>query len=141
MTYELPVERGKIREFARAVHARHPAHAGADAIIPPTYLTMARLAWEPRAEDPTASAEIDMRRVLHGEEEYVFHGPPPTAGRTLQVSSRLERTWQKPGKRGGMMRFLLVVAEFRDEAGRLVAEQRSTLVETAKAPPAPGAGS
>ena len=133
MTYELPIERGKIREFARAVQSRDPAHQGADAVVPPTYLTIGRLLWEPREENPLASIDIDLRRILHGEEEYVFHGPPPRAGQTLTVSTRIDRQWEKEGKRGGTMRFVLVVNEFRDERGELVAEQRSTLVQTSKA--------
>jgi hypothetical protein len=36
------------------------------------------------------------------------------------------------------MRFGTVVTEFRDEHGTLIAEQRSTVVETAGPPSAPG---
>ena len=49
------------------------------------------------------------------------------------MSTRIDRQWEKEGKRGGTMRFVLVVNEFRDERGELVAEQRSTLVQTSKA--------
>ena len=75
-----------------------------------------------------------MRRVLHGEEEYIFHGPPPRAGQTLTVEARLGERWEKEGKRGGTMRFARVINEFRDAAGNLVAEQRSVVVETARPP-------
>lgn len=134
MTYEFPIERSKIREFARATHSRADAHRGERPIIPPTFLTAARLAWEPRAQSPLAQLDLDMRRILHAEEEYVFHGPPPAAGQTMHVDTRLVDQWEKEGKRSGKMRFVLVVNEFRDDAGTLIAEQRSTLVETSKAP-------
>ncbi len=42
--------------------------------------------------------------------------------------------WTKEGRRGGTMRFITTVNEFRDAAGVLVAEQITTLVETGKAP-------
>jgi N-terminal half of MaoC dehydratase len=133
MTFEMPVELGKVREFARAVRSRHPDHRGSEASMPPTMLTCARLLWQPRAQDPIAELGFDMRRLLHGEEEYVFHGPPPRVGQVLEVSTRIADAYEKPGMRGGVMRFGVVVSEFRDEEGALVAEQRTVYIETAKA--------
>lgn len=132
--YEFPIERGKIREFARATKSRNPDYDGADAVVPATFLTTARLTWEPAEENPMSSLGFALARVLHGEEEYIFHGPPPAAGQTLQVTTRLAEQYEKEGKRGGKMRFAVIVNEFHDASGRLVAEQRTTAVETAQAP-------
>ena len=134
MSYEMPLERGKVREFARATQSRNPAYDGPAAIIPATFLTHARLAWEPRAQAVIDRLGFDMRRILHGEEEYVFHGPPPSVGQTLTVETRLDEQWEKEGRRGGTMRFARVVNEYRDAAGVLVAEQRSVIVETGRPP-------
>ena len=134
MTYELPIERGKVREFARATQSRNPDHAGPDAVIPPTFLTHARLAWEPREQAQIERLGFDLRRILHGEEEYLFHGPPPQVGQVLTVETRTDERWEKEGKRGGTMRFARIVNEFRDAGGQLVAEQRSVIVETARPP-------
>lgn len=133
MTFTLPIERGKIREFARAAHSQDSAYDRVDAVVPPTFLTVARQFWEPIAESPIAATGFDLRRLLHGEEEFVFHGPPVHAGQTLTADSRLESTSEKEGKRGGRMRLATFVTEFRDETGLLVAEQRTTLLETGKA--------
>lgn len=132
--YEIPIERGKIREFARAAKSKHPDYDGPNAVIPPTFLTTAGMTWCPPGESAMAQLGFELARVLHGEEEYIFHGPPPTAGQTLQVTSRLAERYEKEGKRGGTMRFAVVVTEYRDADGTLVAEQRTTAVETAKAP-------
>ena len=133
MSYEIPIERGKIREFARAAQSRNPAYDGPEAVIPPTFLTTAGNFWA--TERHAASGlGFELARVLHGEEEYEFFGPPPRAGQTLTVSSRLGDQWEKEGKRGGKMRFAKIVTEYRDESGTLVAEQRTTLLETAKPP-------
>lgn len=134
MSYEIPIERGKVMEFARATQSKNPAYSDADPVIPPTFLTTAGMVWEPRDQSAMASLDIDLRRVLHGEEEYVFHGPPPRAGQTLTVSSRLGEQWEKEGKRGGTMKFARIVREYRDESGTLVAEQTTTLVQTARPP-------
>jgi hypothetical protein len=132
--YTMPIERGKIREFARAAMAPDPAYDAPDAVVPPTFLTTASLTWEPPGELDLGDLELDLRRVLHGEEEYVFHGPLPRAGQTLEVTTRLGDVYRKPGRRGGDLTFVTIVHEFRSTAGELVAEQRTTLVQTSQAP-------
>ena len=129
--FEMPVERGKIREFARAAQSRNEAYSGPEAVIPPTFLTTAAMSWEPAGASPAAELGFDLRRVLHGEEEYIFHGPLPRAGDTLQVTGRLGDRWEKEGRRGGVMRFARIIHEFRSPDGTLVAEQRTTVIETA----------
>jgi hypothetical protein len=134
MSFEVPIERGKVMEFARATQSKNPAYSTAAPVIPPTFLTTAGMVWEPREENVMAQLDIDIRRILHGEEEYVFHGPPPRAGQTLIVTSRLGDQWEKEGKRGGTMKFARMVREYRDESGNLVAEQTTTLVQTSRPP-------
>jgi hypothetical protein len=126
--YEIVVERGKIAEFAAAMQSQDPAYAGPCAIVPPTFLMSSSL-WAP--EGAAVDVGFDRKRLLHGEQEFIFHGPPPRAGQVLRVSDRLVDRYEKPGKRGGMMRFAVVVTEYRGEDGTLVAEARKTLIETA----------
>jgi hypothetical protein len=132
--YEMLVERGKIREFARATNSRNPEYLDdPHAVSPPTFLTTSQF-WSPPDSAAFRAAKIDMKRLLHGEQEYVFHGAPPKAGTKLTVQSRIEDIFEKVGKRGGTMTFVISVQEFRDETGRLVAEARSTAIETGRAP-------
>ncbi len=63
---------------------------------------------------------------------------PPRAGARLVGTSRIEQIYEKEGKRGGAMTFAVMVTEFRDESGKVVAEARLTGVETAR-PPGEGA--
>jgi hypothetical protein len=130
--YEWPIEFGKVREFAQAVKSKNTAHLGDQAVIPPTFLTTARLVWEPADQSAIAHLGFDMARVLHGEEEYEFFGRLPQAGQVLQVESRVEAQFEKPGGRGGTMRFAVVVNEFSDAGGTPVARQRTTVIETAE---------
>jgi hypothetical protein len=134
MSYEVPIERGKVMEFARATKSTNVAYLQDVPVIPPTFLTTARLVWEPVEQNPLAELGLDMRRLLHGEEEFVFHGPLPRAGQALRVEARLDDQWERQGKRGGRMRFVRVINEFRDASGRLVAEQSTTVIETSRAP-------
>ena len=127
--YEMVVERGKIAEFAAAMQSQNPAYAGPGAIVPPTFLMSGSL-WAP--EGAAVDVGFDRRRLLHGEQEFIFHGPPPRADQVLTVSDQIVDRYSKPGKRGGMMRFAVVVTEYRGEDGTLVAEARKTLIETAQ---------
>ena len=130
----MPVERGKIREFARACMSKDPAYVDAPApVSPPTVLTTVNF-WMGSGTSPLAQLNIDLRRLLHGGQEYVFHGPPPRAGTELTFQTRVDKIYEKEGKRGGTMSFVDTVTEFRDPAGTLVAEARSTAIETGQAP-------
>jgi hypothetical protein len=130
VSYDVPIERGKVREFARAAKSRNPEYEGIDAVIPPTFLTTAGNLWA-AGTHPAAELGFDLGRVLHGEEEFEFFGPPPKVGQILTASTRLAEQWNKEGKRGGRMRFAKIVTEYLDESGELVAAQRTTVLETA----------
>src|SRR5581483_12221725 len=93
--FDLHVELGKVREFARAVKCDHPSYVSDDRpVIPPTFLTTT-LHWEldvPNA-NPWSLLHVDQRRGLHAEQEYVFHGPPPRAGTRLRARSKIAEVY------------------------------------------------
>ncbi|MBJ7336534.1 MaoC family dehydratase N-terminal domain-containing protein [Mycolicibacterium sp.] len=126
--WEVVVERGKIAEFADAMLSDDPVYRGPDAIIPPTFLTSGAR-WAP----PGVRVDVgfDRKRLLHGEQEYTFHGSPPGAGDVLVAQERIIDRFSKPGKRGGEMRFATVITEYRNAAGTLVAAAKATFIETA----------
>jgi hypothetical protein len=97
-------------------------------MIPPTFLTTAAR-WAP----PGSRVDVgfDRKRLLHGEQEYVFHTPPPRSGDVLTAHERIVDRFSKPGKRGGTMRFATVLTEYRSSDGTLVAEAKATFIETA----------
>ncbi len=129
----MDVERGKIREFARATGSRNPAYLEDERpVVPPTFLTT-QLIPQGGDADVMRLAAVDLQRGLHAEQEYIFHGPPPRAGARLTFSTTVTDMYEKQGRRGGAMTFVVMVTEFRDEAGRLVAEARNTVVETSPA--------
>jgi hypothetical protein len=135
MPYPMPIERGKIREFARATGSSAAEYL--ENPNPPVPLTFLRTStfWEPPGSvSPLSGLKLNLSRILHGEQEYEFFGPPPSAGSELTVASHLESVTEKEGRRGGTMRFITVVQDFTDASGKLVARGRSTLIETARAP-------
>jgi hypothetical protein len=129
--FDFPIELGKVREFTRAIASRVPAFADGS-VTPPTFL-MAADHWQTRSNAPWGDRRPNLARLLHAEQEFVFHGPPPPVGTQLRGHARIDKRYVKEGKRGGTMTFTELVTEYHDESDRLVAEVRSTLVETSKA--------
>ena len=134
--FDLFVEHGKVREFARATHATHPSHFRGETQYPPATFLTTTLFWQELVEgaNPWTKVKLDPKRGLHAEQEYVFYGPPPAAGTRLTCRSRIESIYEKEGRRGGNLTFAVMVTEFRDPTGKLVAEARLTGVETEKPP-------
>ncbi len=130
--FPMAIERGKVREFARATMSAQADYLD-DPVppIPPTFLTTVAF-WSPPGRSVFSKVKLDLRRLLHGGQEYTFHGPPPVAGTELSVQTRVDDIYEKEGKRGGVMTFVVTVTEFRDPSGRLVAEARSTAIQTGK---------
>jgi len=73
-------------------------------------------------------------RGLHAEQEFVFFGPPPRAGTRLHARSTISEVFEKEGRRGGTMMFAVMVTDFLDDHGVVVAQSKMTGVETARAP-------
>jgi hypothetical protein len=132
--YEMYVEIGKIREFAKATKSSNVAHlTGEHPVVPPTFL-MTMMAWQGEGNSVWHGVDRDLSRQLHGEQEFVFHGEPPRAGTRLRVSERMEDIYEKTGKRGGSMLFSVIVTEFHDESGQLVATATMTQIRTGQVP-------
>lgn len=137
--YEMDIERGKIRSFARAMNAPIPDFVeGENPVIPATFLVTAGYSWGYTLERPRGTVleqvDHDLSIPLHAEEAYVFHGPPPRAGDRLTCRTSLEDVRTKSGAKGGELTFLTMLTEFRNHSGNLVAEQRATTVTTGQSP-------
>ena len=130
---EMLVERSKIREFATACMTDNPAYLDDhEPVSEPTFLTTKNF-WGRGGDSPVSRLGIDFRRLLHGGDEFTFHGPPPRAGTVLTFTTRIADAYEKEGKRGGTMTFYELVTEFVDESGTLVAEEKTTMIITGKA--------
>ena len=123
------VGREKLREFAAAVRADHPAHhdvAAAralghpDVIAPPTFaVVIAQRAEAQLVEDPAAG--IDFSRVVHAEERFTHHRPIH-AGDELVTVLHVDSITERAG-----LAMVSTRCEIADAAGEPVATVRSTL--------------
>ena len=128
------VERGKIREFAHAIKDEDPlyfdeSHAAREAggIMPPVTFLQTLAHWDDGRGRPRVP--FDLKRVLHGEQEYEFL-KPIHAGDTLTAVSRIVDVYDKPGRRGGTMTFAVAETEYKNQRGELVARARQITIET-----------
>lgn len=142
ITFDLPVEAEHVKKFAEAVGENNPIHFDVNAareqglpniVAPPTF-TVTQIFHVPRTErERRLGAGLDYKRVLHGEQEFVYERLP-FAGETLKGRMRITKDFEKEGKRGGTMRFVTYESKFMDAEGDDVLTARYTLIETAKDP-------
>jgi hypothetical protein len=75
------------------------------------------------------SREANGGTILHAEQHFEYHRAVH-AGEVLSISVRPGRTWEKQGRRGGLLHFGESVTEYRAEDGELVVTVRSVGVRT-----------
>lgn len=126
----MKIEFGKIREFAKAVKDPNPAYQDErTCVAPPTFLmTMAH--WIGDLGATRSAVKLDYRRLLHGEQEFEYVAPI-RPGDALTFRSRTKDVFEKQGKRGGTMLFVISETEFTNQRGEVVAYLRNTAIETA----------
>lgn len=132
-----PVERGKLRELARALQDEDPvwsdagaaADAGFTAIpLPPTFTVVADHWRSAGALEAALALGADLGRLLHGEAAWELLAPI-RVGDELTATTRVGAITSREGRRGGTMTLASLETEYRDGAGGLVARRRDTLIE------------
>jgi acyl dehydratase len=138
----LPVERGKVMEFARAVKSKNPLHfdrdaaeaAGFDDIVAPlTFSTVSAHYNGGDAADLPRELGLDLARMVHGEQRWVFHRPL-VAGDSLHGLRQVVAAWRKASRSGGEMTFVAVAIDYRDEADEPVLREETLMIELPKRP-------
>jgi peroxisomal enoyl-CoA hydratase 2 len=74
-------------------------------------------------------AGFDLRYVLHGGQEFVFERPL-FAGDVLTPEPGEMTNYEKPGRRGGTMKFIDTETVYRDQRGAIVLRVKSTIIQT-----------
>ncbi|MBX6378241.1 MAG: MaoC family dehydratase N-terminal domain-containing protein [Clostridia bacterium] len=131
-----PVELGKVREFARAIGEDNPVFYDearareAGFAAPPAPLTFAEtLRFWSDAPPVYEQLGLDLRFVLDGGREFEYRRPV-VAGEVLSAVTKVVDVYEKAGKRGGTMTFVILETTFVDEKGEVVLLSRQTLIQT-----------
>lgn len=132
--YAVTVERGKIKEFARAIGDLNPfylddrvgrASEWGDIIAPPTF----PITFRDETGDTGALLRdlgVDISRVLHGEQEFALLAPI-RPGETYLCRSKVLDIYEKTG-RSGPMAFVVRETAVTDRSNEVVATLRHVMV-------------
>ena len=132
--YPVTVERGKIKEFARAIGDLNPfylddrvgaASEWGDLIAPPTFAVTFR---DETADTGAMLRDLgtDISRILHGEQEFELFCPLQP-GQTYLCRARIVDIYEKSG-RSGPMAFVVRETSITDRANEVVAAMRAITV-------------
>jgi acyl dehydratase len=136
--YQVPIEWGAIRQFARSLYSSHPDWMDNPlAVVPPTFLLSAGYHWgyileRPPKDSDLASIDQSQGSGTDGEQEFLFFGEPPRANTVLTASTHVADHFFKEGRSGGRLEFFVMQTDFRDATGRMVARWRPTSIRTEK---------
>jgi acyl dehydratase len=126
------IERGRLRAFAEAIGEQDPLYSDVTAAqaaghpdlpVPPSFLFGLELDG-PDSFGWLAALEVDLRRVLHGEQRFEYHRVAH-AGETLTARSKITDVYSK---RGGALDFIVRRTAVTAADGSAVADLTSTIV-------------
>lgn len=127
--YVFEVENRHVRQFSAAVgdgnlvykdeaYAEQSAYEGL--IVPPTFPVAMS---DGNVELPL---ELDHRRMLHGEQEFIYY-KPIRPGDRLHCQMKVSDLYDREGK-SGKMQFLVLDTEMKDTEGELVCVSRMNII-------------
>jgi hypothetical protein len=120
-----PVEWGKVREFARAVH---DPRLGREPPVPPLTFPVV-LSAEFIERFVSELLPLDRRRTVHGEQEYEYVRPLQV-GQIVRCRAKILRDEIKRGQRGGRMRLVTVEVKLSDDkSDETIGYERMTAIE------------
>ncbi|HSW18340.1 MAG TPA: MaoC family dehydratase N-terminal domain-containing protein [Ramlibacter sp.] len=129
---QLPIERSRLRFFAKAIGETDPVYTDVaaardagypDLPAPPTFLFAAELD-SGALERMLEQLQIPIAKLLHGEQSFTYHRAA-CVGDTVTVRSRIEDIYDK---KNGALEFVVKTSHATNQQGELVAELRSVLV-------------
>ena len=129
---ELPIERSRLKFFAKAIGETDPVYTDLTAArsagypdlpAPPTFLFAAELD-SGANERLLAELDIPLPKLLHGEQGFTYHHPV-CVGDTVTVRSRIEDIYDK---KNGAIEFVVKISRATNQHGDLVAEMRTVIV-------------
>lgn len=130
------VERGKIRELAKAIGDPNPIFQDREAAIkegyrdtpaPATFLTVPMM-WSTSMPFVITDLAINFMMVLHGEEEYEYYREI-YPGDVITATPKIAAIEEKTSKSGRKMDMVTVELLYTNQKGEKVARARSLLVE------------
>jgi hypothetical protein len=127
--FDVRVERGRIRDLARASGATSEEHYAEDGAAAPVTIVsgIARLTDFPGA-DPLQPGDLDLSRVLAAGAEFRYPNGPLRDGERLKGQASISAVYTKEGSRG-LMTFVEQTTRLESPSGELRAEYVALMIE------------
>ena len=133
------IERGPVRVFAQALMDNDPAYTADAAPVPPTFPFVMPY-WGSLGAGGAAGLPIENlrgkgRAILHGEQEFVYHGGEwPHVGDTLVGEGAISDVYEKEKSGCGKLEFYVTETTWKNErTGNPVVTTKFTLAINCKA--------
>ena|SRR5699024_689768 len=128
-SYTFEIENRHVKQFREAIGDDNPLYSDEayakeslyeGMIVPPTFPVA--------MNDGNVSLpiELDHRRMLHGEQEFIYH-QPIRPGDRLHCQMKVSDLYDREGK-SGKMQFLVLDTEMKNDAGELVCISRMNII-------------
>ena len=130
--HTVTVEEGRLRFFAKAVGETNPVYtdieaakkAGYQSLPAPPSFTHCLQFDRPNPYEVVEFLGIPIKKLLHGEQSFVFH-KPICAGDRLVFETEITDIYDK---KGGALEFAVTTTRFSNQDDEVVVEARSVLV-------------
>ena len=138
-TQRVVIERGPVRVFAQALLDPDPTYTADGAPVPPTFPVRHALLGLARrggaAGLPIENLRGKGRAILHGEQEFIYHGGDwPHVGDTLVGDGQISDVYEKEKSSGGKLEFYVTETTWKNErTGEPVVTTKFTLAINCKA--------
>jgi acyl dehydratase len=129
--HTVEVEKGRLRFFAKAIGETNPIYtdesaartAGYPSLPAPPTFTFCLEQEVPSPFEFLESIGVDLRRVLHAEQSFTYHGSV-CAGDMLTFETHIADI---NDKKAGALEFVVLSTAVRNQNASLVAEQRNVI--------------
>ncbi len=130
------VERGKIRELAKAIGDPDPIYLDKEAAVaegykdtpaPPTFLIVPMM-WCDKMPAIINDLKINFMMLLHGEEEYEYYRQI-YPGDVITGTPKVTNIEEKESKSGSRMDMVTLEVLYKNQRGEDVAKSRSLIIE------------
>lgn len=132
--FSFEVEKGKIREFARAIGDMNPVYHDEEAakregfeslVAPPTFGTVCYAA-SGLMYTILEDLKVNLIKLLQGGQEYEYFSPIQ-AGTVLTSTTKITDIFEKSGK-AGTMHFFVIGTSYVDQNSRKLLTERLTFI-------------
>jgi acyl dehydratase len=116
-----------VAAFADALGDADPRYRGPSAVAPPTYPIAFMVQAMSGGMETFQQLNLNFMTLVHGEQEFEYRRPI-RVGERLALTGRIADVYEKQSSAGGVLDFVVLETEAKDEGGDTVFFSRNVLI-------------